>query len=300
MKKFLLPGLAIVIAAFFWGMDGVVLRPALYSLPVELVVFIEHLLVFLLFTPFIIKHLGELRRLGLADWGSFGWVALFGGVLGTLFITKALFYVEFAQLSVVILMQQLQPLFALILARLFLKERMPKKFFGWAIVAIIATYFIVFDGAVPNLGTGDKTPIAALLGLGAAFAWGSSTVFSKRALEKVSFVMGAYVRFLLTTVLMFIVVAATGVVGELQAISIDQWKVFVLIIFSSGGVAMLLYMYGLKRIPASTSTVLELTYPLSAVALEYLIHGRSLSVVQWGGAIVLLLAMYKVSGLQKK
>lgn len=58
-------------------------------------------------------------------------VALFGGSLGTLSIVKALFLVNFHHLTVVTLLQKLQPVFAIILARIILKEREGKdSYFG--------------------------------------------------------------------------------------------------------------------------------------------------------------------------
>lgn len=294
--------LFIVFAAFLWALDGIVLRPSLYSLPVSLVVFVEHGLAFLIMLPFFIKEAKELKKLKQADWGAFLWVAVFGGVLGTMFITKALFYVEFVNLSIVILIQKLQPVFALTLAALILKEKLPKKFFKWAALAVIATYFVTFDGFLPNFDTGDKTAIAALFALGAAFAWGSSTVFSKRALKNVSFRMATYLRFGLTTLIMFFIVTSTGSLNTaaFNLITPQQWLTFLLIVFSTGGVAIFLYYYGLKQVKASTSTIAELAFPLSAILLEFVIRGRVLSLSQWVGVIILFIAIYQVALIQRE
>lgn len=294
--------LFIVFAAFLWALDGIVLRPSLYSLPVSLVVFVEHGLAFLIMLPFFIKEAKELKKLKQADWGAFLWVAVFGGVLGTMFITKALFYVEFVNLSIVILIQKLQPVFALTLAALILKEKLPKKFFKWAALAVIATYFVTFDGFLPNFDTGDKTAIAALFALGAAFAWGSSTVFSKRALKNVSFRMATYLRFGLTTLIMFFIVTSTGSLNTaaFNLITPQQWLTFLLIVFSTGGAAIFLYYYGLKQVKASTSTIAELAFPLSAILLEFVIRGRVLSLSQWVGVIILFIAIYQVALIQRE
>lgn len=294
--------LFIVFAAFLWALDGIVLRPSLYSLPVSLVVFVEHGLAFLIMLPFFIKEAKELKKLKQADWGAFLWVAVFGGVLGTMFITKALFYVEFVNLSIVILIQKLQPVFALTLAALILKEKLPKKFFKWAALAVIATYFVTFDGFLPNFDTGDKTAIAALFALGAAFAWGSSTVFGKRALKNVSFRMATYLRFGLTTLIMFFIVTSTGSlnIAAFNLITPQQWLTFLLIVFSTGGAAIFLYYYGLKQVKASTSTIAELAFPLSAILLEFVIRGRVLSLSQWVGVIILFIAIYQVALIQRE
>jgi len=296
MKKlqFFAP-LFIIIAATLWAIDGIVLRPALYTLPVPLVVLVEHGLAFLLMLPFFIKESGEVKKLKTADWGAFFWVAVFGGALGTMFITKALFYVQFVNLSVVVLIQKLQPVFALVLASLILKEKLPKKFWPWAILAMIATYFVAFADLVPNFATGDKTVLAAIFALGAAFAFGSSTVFSKRALKQVSFRMGTYLRFGLTTLIMFLIAASMGNLSDFNQITQKQFLTFVIIVFSSGGLAMLLYYYGLKRVTASVSTICELAFPLSAIVLEFILRGRMLNWTQWLGAIILFVAIYQVS-----
>ena len=290
----------IIFAAFLWALDGIVLRPALYTLPVPLVVFVEHGLAFLLMLPFFIKEFKEIRKLKTADWGAFLWVAVFGGALGTMFITKALFYVQFVNLSIVVLIQKLQPVFALTLAWLILKEKLPKKFFFWAIIALIGTYFATFENFLPNFSTGDKTAIAALFALGAAFAWGSSTVFSKRALKEVNFRIGTYLRFGLTTLIMFFIAASAGSLSAVSEITSRQFSIFWIIVFSSGGVAMFLYYYGLKRVTASVSTICELAFPLSAIFLEFIVHGRLLTWSQWLGAIVLFVAIYQVSLIQKR
>ena len=249
--------------------------------------------------PFFIREFKEVKKLKTADWGAFFWVALFGGVLGTMFITKALFYVNFINLSIVVLIQKLQPVFALLLAGIILKEKLPKRFWPWAIVAMVATYIVTFNGLTPNLNTGEKTAAAALYALGAAFAWGSSTVFGKRALQQVSFRVGTYLRFGLTTVLMTIIVASSTGFGALSLITPSQLATFGIIVFSSGGVAMFLYYYGLKRVTASVSTICELMFPLSAIMLEFFLRGKVLSVTQWIATAVLLVAVYQVSLIQR-
>ncbi|HLD27632.1 MAG TPA: DMT family transporter [Patescibacteria group bacterium] len=297
MKK--LAPLFIVIAAALWGIDGIILRPALYSLPVPLVVMVEHVLAFLIMLPFLILEIRQLKKLSPKDWGAFAWVAIFGGAIGTMAITKALFYVNFVNLSIVILLQKLQPVFALLLAWLILKEKLPKKFFAWAAAAVVAAYFVTFGGRLPQLNTGDLTLAAALFSLLAAFAFGSSTVFSKRAIQKINFRVGTYLRFGLTSLIMFLIVLSAGELSAVGQITLKQLWYFIIIVFSSGGAAIFLYYYGLKRVKASVSTICELAFPLTAIVLEYLIRGNVLSWVQWAGAVVLLYAIYKVASINE-
>lgn len=293
----LIPSFFVIIAASLWAVDGIVLRPSLYSLPVPLVVLIESAIVAILLTPSFIKKVSPLKSLHTKDWIAFAGVALLGGAVGTMAITKALFYVNFVNLSVVILLQKLQPVFAILLATLLLKEKLPKEFFLWAGLAIAGAYFMTFGLSMPNFSTGDKTTIAALFALLAAFSFSSSTVLSKRALRNVDYEMGTYLRFLFATIIMLIIATVTGDIYGIKEVSAKQIIIFLIIAFTTGGAAIFLYYYGLKRISASVASICELAFPLTAVVLEYFVHGNILSPVQWMGAGVLLISILKVSGI---
>lgn len=290
--------LFVIVAASLWGVDGIVLRPSLYSLPVPLVVFIESTLVAILLTPYFIRKAPSLKNLQAKDWLAFFLVALLGGAIGTMAITKALFYVDYVNLSVVILLQKLQPVFAITLAALFLKEKLSAQFFLWAAIAIIGAYFMTFGTNLPDLSAGDKTAMAATFALIAAISFSSSTVLSKRALRNVSFEMGTYLRFLFSALIMLVLVISLGDINSVSEITTKQIVIFLIIAFTTGGAAIFLYYYGLKRITASVAAICELAFPLTAVILEYFIRGNILGPVQWIGAIVLLVSIIKVTRIR--
>ncbi len=297
MKKF--APLFIVVAAALWGVDGIVLTPQLFSLPVPLVVFLLHALAFILMLPMFIKEFNEVRQMKKGDWGAFVWIAIFGGAIGTMAIVKALFYVNFVNLSIVILLQKLQPVFAILLAWLILKERLPKKFFLWTFLALVGSYLVTFSLNLPNFNTGAKTVAAALFSLLAAFAFGSSTVFGKRGLQNVGYRVGTYLRFGLTSVIMLLIVLTTGDLPQLASVTSFQWLIFIITVLTTGATAIFLYYWGLKWVTASVSTICELAFPLTAIVLEYLIRGNALSWIQWLGAIILAYAIYRVSVIKQ-
>ena len=296
MKK--LAPFFIIVAASLWGVDGIVLRPILFTLPVTLVVFVESTIVAVLLTPFMFKYFGELKNMHWSDWLAFIGVALLGGAIGTMAITRALFYVNYVNLSVVILIQKLQPVFAISLAAVYLKEKLPTEFFLWAVLAITGAYFMTFGFNLPDLSNGDKTALAALLSLVAAISFSSSTVLSKRALKNVGFELGTYLRFAITSVIMLLIVLIPGTITSISEISGKQMLIFILIAFSTGGPAIFLYYYGLKRISASVSSICELSFPLTAVILEYFVHGNILGPVQWIGTVVLLISILRVTAIR--
>ncbi|MEO8231678.1 MAG: EamA family transporter [Ignavibacteriota bacterium] len=297
-KSSIVSSLFVIIAASLWAVDGIVLTPSLYSLPVTLVVFIESIVVALLLTPFFKKYFTQIKSLTPKDWLAFIGVALFGGAIGTMAITRALFYVDFVNLSIVVLIQKMQPIFAIALAGIILKEKLEKEFFIWAGVAIISAYIMTFAFSFPNLDTGSKTTLAALFALLAAASFGSSTVLSKLALRNVSYEVGTYLRFSLTAIIMLTIVLSSGTIASINQVTNTQILVFTIIAFTTGGPAIFLYYYGLKNISASIATICELAFPLVAVVLEYFVHGNILSPVQWIGAAFLLLSILRISGLK--
>ena len=290
----------ISIAAVLWGFDGVVLTPRLSNLNVVFVVFLLHALPFILMNAFFFKRYKELKKLDKKAVISLMLVSVFGGALGTIAIVYALFLVNFQNLSVVVLLQKFQPIFAIVLAAIFLQERVSKKFYLWGIIAIIGGHFLTFGFNMPNFQTDTNTMKAGLLSVFASFAFGSSTVFSKSLLNKLSFDTATFFRYGMTALLLFPVIIVLGRWGDFQLITPTNWLIFGIIALTSGTVAIMLYYYGLKNIKASHATLLELFFPISAILFDYLINGIVLSAVQWISATIMIYAIIKASLYSKR
>jgi drug/metabolite transporter (DMT)-like permease len=290
--------LLVVAAATFWGIDSIVLRPALYTLPVTLVVFIESLFVTVLLSFFFFRRIKEIADFSKKEWLAFWGVAITGGAIGTMAITKALFYVDFVNLSIVVLIQKMQPVFTLAGAAILLKERQPKIFFLWAVLAMIGAYVMTFGLESPKIYTGNHTVMAAGLALIAAISFSLSTIFSKRALRRIDYGLGTYVRFLVFTAVMLIIVVPSGKLGEVSSVSNDQWIIFIIIALTTGGLATYLFYSGLKYISASLSSICELAFPLTAILLEFLLRDHLLNYIQWTGVAILFFSIYRVSRLK--
>ncbi len=288
------------LAAVLWGFDGVVLTPRLSNLNVVFVVFLLHALPFLVMNTFFFKHYKELKKLDKKAFTSLILVSVFGGALGTIAIVYALFLVDFQQLSIVVLLQKFQPIFAIILAAIFLQEKVSKKFYLWGIVAIIGGHFLTFGFNMPNFQTDTNTMKAAMLSILASISFGSSTVFSKDLLNKINFDTATFFRYGTTTLLMLPVIFILGRWGDFQLITSTNWLIFGIITLTSGTVAILLYYYGLKNIKASHSTLLELFFPISAIIFDYFINGAILSPIQWISATIMIFAIIKASLYSKR
>ncbi len=294
-KSTLIGAVSIAIAATLWGFDGIVLTPGLYNLDVKFVVFILHFLPFMLMSLFLYKRLKYFKFLNTQEKLALFLVALFGGALGTIFIVKALFLVNFKSLSIVVLLQKLQPVFAILLAAIILKEKPKKHFLLWAFIALIAGYFLTFGLTIPHIDKNKNTIMAAGLAVLAAFSFGSSTVFSKKILNKLDFVTATYFRYGMTTFIMFFIVLLTGHLWDFYLVTSKNWIYIIIIILTSGLGAIFLYYYGLKKVKAILSTIMELFFPVSAIFFDYVFNNHILSTVQWISAIILIAAIIKIN-----
>lgn len=291
--------MAICVAATLWGLDGVVLTPRLYSLDIGLVVFIFHALPFLIMNVFMFKEYRHLKNFTKEDVLLFFLLSLLGGAIGTLAIVKALFLVNFKALTIVVLLQKLQPVFAITLAALLLGEKLKRNFLLWSALAITAGYFLTFGLSLPNWETHSQTALAAGFSLLAAFAFGSSTVLSKKVLRKFSFFTATFYRYAFTSLIMLLFVISTGMMKHIPEITGFQWTIFAIIGITTGSGAIFLYYFGLTRIRAMLATICELCFPVSAIFFDYFVNDRVLSPVQWVSAAVLIFAILKLS-LQKE
>ncbi len=218
-------------------------------------------------SPFFIRAFDEYKKLTSKDWWLLIAITIVSSVGGTLLFTEALGR-SFAvyDFATPILLQKLQPIFVILLAGLWLKEKITLRFLALVIVAIIGGYLISFGSETVSLAFEGKSAIV-WLSIGAAAAWGSGTVMSKEILNKLSFSGATAIRFLLAIPFSFIAVQIFNQgysVGELQSGHVLR---FLIIAFTTGAGAVVIYYRGLKVTEAKVSTIAELTFPIVSILI---------------------------------
>jgi len=285
----------ICLSAALWGMDGVVLTPRLSNLSVPFVVFLLHAVPFILMQPFLWHSYTRLRRMTVKGWMALALVALTGGLLGTMAIVKALFLVNFNQLSVVVLLQKLQPLFALALAAVLLGERVSARFLAAAVVALGGAYLLTFGLSTPTAATDAMTLKAALMAVLAAAAFGAATVLGKMLLSSLDFKDATFARYGMTSAMALLYLAVRGIGLPMATVTGTNWVMILVISLTTGSGAIFLYYYGLTRVRASVATICELSLPLAAVILDYAVNDSVLGPWQIVGGCILIGAIVWIS-----
>jgi drug/metabolite transporter (DMT)-like permease len=289
-------GVALIcLSAALWGLDGVVLTPRLANIQVPFVVFLLHAIPFALMQPFLWRSYGRLRTMPARGWLALALVAFTGGMLGTLAIVKALFLVNFNQLSVVVLLQKLQPIFALALAAVLLGERVSARFLAAAVAALGGAYLLTFGLSAPTATADGISLEAAFLAIIAAAAFGAATVLGKMLLGSLDFKDATFARYGMTSAMTLLYLGIRGIGLPFATVTGANWVVILIISLTTGSGAIFLYYYGLTRVRASVATICELCLPLSAVLLDYLVNDSVLGPWQWVGGALLVGAILRIS-----
>lgn len=294
LNKFKFGPIYILIAASLWAFDGIIRRSLFVFSPLQ-IVFLEHLVGTIFLLPIIFKtNFSNLKKV----WLDLGIVSLFSGLLGTILFTAALQQVFFISFSVVFLLQKLQPLFAIGSAKILLKEKFNKDYWFWAVIALIAAFYITFPSGGVSLSEHGNNVMAALYALGAAFFWGVSTTFSKRVLQQVESKQATSWRFLLTTILAGVSLLVFQPTSFILP-NTFQWLNFVFIALSTGMVALYLYYKGLKQTSVKVSTILELVFPMLAIIIDGVVYKTFLVPVQYFFIVILLFSLSRLVKLEQ-
>jgi drug/metabolite transporter (DMT)-like permease len=285
----------IAIGAAMWGLDAVFIVALLHHFTSTQIVFLEHLLLAFFSIPVLIWKRRELKTLNMGDWLAVLFIAWGGSAIASILFTAGFTY---GNANVVLILQKLQPVFAVLLAAWVLKERVRKSYWLVLIAALVGAYFLTFGFHRPGSVGHDGQLTGALLAIGAAVLWGGSTVMGKRLVTKVSFTTVTALRFAIALPLLFTIVS----VGHphwgnmLHALSLTP--VLANLLFQTlvpSLISLLIYYRGLHGVRASYATIAELAFPATGILLNWLVLHEVITLGQWVGFAIVWLAVLSLS-----
>jgi drug/metabolite transporter (DMT)-like permease len=289
--------LLVALGAAMWGTDGILRVPLLEVASPSQIVLLEHLVLLLYSVPAVVLGWRFFRGLGMAQWISLLVIGWGGSALATLLFTKAF---AVGNPTVVILLQKTQPLFAIVLAAVLLRERLGWAYWPCFAVAMIGAYLISFGNLDAFAALGSAELLAAALALGAALLWGSSTVLGRLVLKDMPFHALTGARLLLAAPLLAGIVVIQGAVGGLGAAFASEPGRVILLALIPGLLGLLLYYRGLTGTRASYATLAELAFPATAVVLNWTFLGVGVSANQVLGFVLLWGAVFVLGYLNAK
>jgi drug/metabolite transporter (DMT)-like permease len=290
--------LLVALGAALWGTDAVLRVPLLEVMSPPAIVLSEHLVLLLYSVPAVALGWRIFPRLGVSQWIALLVIAWGGSALATLLFTAAF---ALGNPTVVILLQKTQPLFAIVLAHILLQERLRWAYWPCFVVAVLGAYLISFDGLVePFEALGSAQAQTAALTLGAAMLWGSSTALGRFVLKDVPFHTLTGARLLLALPFLWVIALTQGSLGEVGTGLAAEPARVVLLALIPGLLGLLLYYRGLSGTKASYATLAEISFPASAVALNWIFLGVGLSANQILGFALLWAAILVLGHLNAR
>ena len=276
--------------AMLWGSD-VLLRPNALrgGWSSAALVLGEHLLLTAAFAIVLWRGRGIIASLTPRQWGALLAVSWGGSALATWLYTQS-FMLGSPLTS--ILLQKTQPVFALLLAGLVLRERRSSGFWLWCGGAIVGAWLLTGISSLPSLH--DVHWRQALCALGASALWGGATV-AGRALSRTltpGLLAGSRFAFALPVLALLTWLTPGSRFPTPGPHLLPSVGILLLIVLLPDLAGMALYYRGLRGTPASVATLAELCYPLTSLLIGLgLLHLR-LSPGQWLGLILLLGAVF--------
>ena len=282
----------VALAAFLWAIDAPFRKYLTADLSSTTIVFMEHILIVIIMLVGLRPYLKEFKKLNWRGWLAIAFIGFGGSALATVLFTQSFHYVN---PSVAILLQKIQPLVAILLAVIFLHERLNKKFWIWALLALAGAYIVSFPEISPQGLSFAGGTTGVLLALGAAGLWGGATVFGRYLLRDLTWQAITALRFISALIFLLVIQVYYGRLAEVGAASGQDWIFVFIVAIVAGFVSLLIYYRGLKYTSASIATLAELTFPMAAVVINWIFLDASLTFMQIIGSVVLLLAITKLS-----
>jgi len=294
------------LGAALWGTESAWRIPLNQLFDASVIVFWEHLLIVLMFLPFLISRRREIRTIDGRTWGYLVFSGFAGSAVGTIFFTLAL---KNGNPTVVNVILNIQPLISTAGAVLLFGDRLTPRFFLYAAIAIVAGIFLSvehpasigesFEKAGLNLGTGYAL-ICALF-------WGLSTVAGRGVMTGMSLRLAASLRVVVGLICMTAILAAENKLhgaslwpATAQAHLGTAIVALILLASISGGIPLLIYFEGLRLTRASTAGYFEMMQTLAAVCITWGFFHATLQTHQVVAGLVLMAAVAMVQKAQAK
>tara|TARA_B100001971_G_scaffold91031_1_gene83943 strand:- start:11401 stop:12354 length:954 start_codon:yes stop_codon:yes gene_type:complete len=257
------PAFVILFACLLWATDIFVRYPVTLKLESQHIIFWENLFGLVVFLPFLNKSkLKDLLDINLKEFLMLLFLALFGSTIAGYFFNIS---IQLASPNTFSFLQVFQPLLVVALASYFLKEKFDQLFIVWGMWIILSA--LIIQSNEIELGTifidFTNHPKAILMGLAAMLIWGICTVIGKKLLEKHTPYKIFMWRWIMSTCFtgMVFITAKKDFDYSLMTEPVFIFRVLYIGIIC-GSLAMWFYYHGLKRLKASTTSFVELAYPV--------------------------------------
>ena len=274
----------VALGATLWGSDTAFRRPLTGTLSSAEIVFFEHVILAAILLPVAIRARRRGAELSKAQWAALLWIGWGGSALATIFFTQA---IKFGNPTAAVFLQKLQPLFAVLGARIGLREREFIQGRYWVRLIVAVGAALLISGALDSGFAPGPWRAGSLWAVAAAFIWGTSTVAGRSMFPVVSPVEMTALRVLTALPLLGVLVLAGSSEVSLPLPAVGQVPTLLLLAIVPGLLGLLFYYHGLSGTSASRATLAELCFPAGAALLNWVFLGTTVTAAQLVGVALL-------------
>jgi drug/metabolite transporter (DMT)-like permease len=217
------------------------------------------------------------------------WLAMLSGV--AIVGNWLLLFESYARASISIstAVYNVQPFMLVMLAAVFLGEKITVQKLAWLSVAFVGMLAIVTaHGSQQN--TGDDYLMGVALALGAAFLYAIAALIIKRLKEVPPHLMA------LIQVTTGALLLAPLMQWHSLSASMDAWAALLTLGVVHTGLMYVLLYGAIQKLPTAITGALSFIYPIAAIFVDWIAFGHRLGWLQWLGVAAILLA---AAGLQR-
>jgi len=280
----------VALGASLWSLDSIFRSKLIGSYSPLFIVLITQLLCAIITLPICWGFRARIRELERKDWLAFLFLAIASNILAMLAFTYA--FSKTSNYSVPILIQKLQPFVSIFSATIFLGEKVSRKYLFYAPAALTGSFLVGFGG-LNGLTIDTRDFTAIIFSLLAAFLWGIGTTIGRFLSLRHSFWLVTSLRYSLAVTFMLFLLPFfwSKEVSQHWLQLRPDIPLFLGMAFVPGLLALFVYYRGLQVTKASAACWLELSYPLTAVAINWIFLGAKLNVLQMVGAVLLVVSV---------
>lgn len=281
----------VLTAVIFWGASFVATKAALREIhPVTLIA-----LRFGMGVLVLLFAVGRTRSMRWVGWRDFTWLALLGAISIAIHQGLQANGLLFTSATSMAWLVALTPVFAAVLAWLFLSESFGAfKVLGLAI-AFVGAVLVVTKGAINADTIQLPSTNGDLLALASSLNWAIFSIASKPMLKRLPpTLMMAYVMFLgWLIVLPFFGLSQPW--GDFARLTLSGWTAVTFLGIFCSGIAYIFWYDALAAIDASEAASFIYLEPLITVVVAALLIGEAFTLPTFLGGLTILLGVYLVN-----
>ncbi len=236
------------------------------------------------------------RKKFAVSWKYLAAIAIIGGSLAFLLFFSGLKLTTAGRAA---FLHKTLPLYVAILAFVFLKEKITRKYIFAIVLMFIGTIAIYATSINPaELWTNPQ--LGDLLVISAAFLWAVENVIAKKTMVKgeTNFVV-SFARMFFGGLILFGIVLLTGKIDAVLSLTSQQMtniSISIILLFAY----VFFYYWSLKLINVSKAAVMLLLAPVVSLLIGVMFLGEPAPLMQLVGSAIILTGAYLIAGMKSE